>query len=174
MHSKISVNKNLYQCKSTDWFLYDTSFYRQEYSDCKIYLYNVKQRYFKPDFSLKLVFTNQYIAINWFSKKIRYLIYFQKNPSQVAEKILDLFPVPPCHFFFFLLVSLASFFRSTCFVLAMFLSVVSEEPVAHQKMIFSDYLFLFCFFFDSFLFSLLHHFIEFRIVFFVLIKGSSI
>ena len=65
-----------------------------------------------------------------------------KKPSQVAEKTLDLFPVPLCHFFFVVLVPLASFFRSARFVLAVFLSVVFEEPVAHQKMIFSLAIFL--------------------------------
>ena len=76
-HSKILVNKNPYhriklitlQCKSADWFLYDRSFYRQECSDCKIYSNKVKQRSFKPDFTLKHTFTNQYIAINKFSEK---------------------------------------------------------------------------------------------------------
>ena len=104
--------------------------YRQKCSDCKIYSSNVKQRSFKPDFSLKHAFTNQYIAINRFSEKNGYVVYFQKKPSQVPEKTLDLFPVLPCPFFFVLLVSVALFFRSARFVLAVFLSVVFEEPVA--------------------------------------------
>ena len=141
------------QCKSTDWFLYDTSFYRQECSDCKMYSNNVKQRSFKPDFSFKQTFENQYIASNRFSEKNGHVIYFQKKPSQVAEKTLDLFPVPLCHFFFVLVVSIASFFRSARFVLAVFLPVVFEEPVAHQKMIFSDYLFSFLFFLWQFFFQ---------------------
>ena len=92
------------------------------------------------------------MAINSFSKKNGYVIYFQKKPFQVPEKTLDLFPVPLCHFFFVLLASLASFFLSTRFVLALFLTVIFEEPVAHQKMIlFSDYRFFFCFFLAIFL-----------------------
>ena len=55
------------------------------------------------------------------------VIYFQRKPSQVAEKTLDLFPVPPCHFFFVLLVSLASFFRSARFVLAVFLLFLKSQ-----------------------------------------------
>ena len=119
--------------------------YRQKCSDCKIYSSNVKQRSFKPDFSLKHAFTNQYIAINRFFEKNGYVVYFQKKPSQVPEKTLDLFPVLPCPFFFVLLVSVALFFRSARFVLAVFLSVVFEEPVAHQKMIFFWLRFFFVF-----------------------------
>ena len=152
MHSKIPVNKNPchrnklidLQCKSTDWFLYDRSFYRQECSDCKIYSNNVKQRSSKPIFSWKHSFTNQYIAIKKFFEKnwVCYLLRektfpsCRKNSRSLSRSSLSFFFVP--------LVPLASFFCR--FVLDVFLSVVFEEPGAHQKIIFSDYLFPFLFF----------------------------
>ena len=103
----------------------------------------------------------------WINEQwICYSIPEKSFPS--CNKKIDLFPVPLCYFFFVLLLSLASFFRSTPSVLAVNLSVVFEPP---QKMI---YLITFFFFFDDFSFSLFHHFIKFRIIFFVLVKRPSL
>ena len=117
-HSKIPVNKNPYhrnklidlQCKSTDWFLYDTSFYRQGCSDCKIYSNNVKQRSSKPIFSWKHSLTNEYIAINKFFEKnwVCYLLPEKTFPS--CRKNFRSLSRSSLSFSFVPLVPVASFF----------------------------------------------------------------
>ena len=93
-HSKISVNTNPYhriklitlQCKSTDFFYMIRVFTDRNVLIVKfIQIKYIKQPSFKPDFSLKHTFTNQYIAINRFSEKKKKGMLFTSFPSCIKN-----------------------------------------------------------------------------------------
>ena len=88
----------------------------------------------------------------------------RKNLPKLLEKLsISL----SCSLLSFFLCSSSVFpiiFCNTCLVLAVFLSDVFQKLVAHQKIIFCDYLFQF--FLDDSSFSFFHDFTGFFIVFF--------